>query len=49
MPISYIEKVRDPNNEWGKIGKKSLNKLSEYENKWGLIKEFMKNPNKVNK
>jgi hypothetical protein len=48
MPIQYVRDVSDPNNIWGKIVKKRLKDLDEYKNKWNLIKDFLKNPTKVN-
>ncbi len=41
MPVSYVEKVRDPNNEWGKIVKKNLIELDQYKDRWNLISDFM--------
>ena len=41
MPISYVEKVRDPENTWGKILKKNLTELDRYKDKWVLINDFM--------
>ena len=41
FPISYINKVRDPNNEWGKIAKNRFIGLEKYQNQWGLIQEFL--------
>ena len=44
FPISYIKKVRDPDNEWGKIVRNRLVDLENYKNQWGLIQSFLKNP-----
>ena len=46
LPISYIHKVRDPNNEWGKIVKNRLVDLDKYQNQWGLIQGFLEEPRK---
>lgn len=46
FPISYIKKVRDPNNEWGKIVKnRFVVDLGKYQNQWLLIKKFLENIN----
>ncbi|VBB44953.1 conserved hypothetical protein [uncultured Desulfatiglans sp.] len=41
LPISYVMKVRDPNNEWGKIVKNRLVELDKYRDQWGLIQDFL--------
>jgi len=41
LPISYVMKVRDPNNEWGKIVKSRLVELNKYRDQWGLIQDFL--------
>lgn len=41
FPISYIKKVRDPNNEWSKIVKNRLVNLDKYKNQWRLIQDFL--------
>ncbi len=45
FPISYIKKVRDPDNEWGKIVKNRLVDLDKYQNQWGLIQDFLEGAN----
>jgi hypothetical protein len=47
MPISYILKVWDPNNKWGKINHSRLVDLGKYKDNWSAIKEFMQNLNKA--
>jgi len=46
MPVSYVLKVRDPDNEWGKIVKSRLIEIDKYEDRWDLISDFLikKNP-----
>jgi hypothetical protein len=46
FPISYIHKVRDPDNKWGKIAKNRLFDLHEYQDQWGMIHEFLETPGK---
>ena len=41
FPITYIHKVRDPDNEWGKIVKSRLVDYNKYQNQWGLIQDFL--------
>lgn len=41
FPISYIKKVRDPKNEWGKIVKNRLIDLEQYRDRWDLIRDFL--------
>lgn len=42
MPISYVKKVRDPQNAWGKITRSRLTKIQDYQNRWELIEQFLK-------
>ncbi len=44
LPISYINKVRDPDNKWGKIVKSRLVDLDKYQNQWSLIQKFLEKP-----
>jgi hypothetical protein len=46
LPVSYVLKVRDPDNEWGKIVKNRLVDLDKYKDQWGLIQEFLEKPRK---
>lgn len=41
LPVSYVLKVRDPDNEWGKIIKNRLVDLDKYKDQWGLIQDFL--------
>ena len=41
MPLSYIKKVRNPENEWGKIAKSRLNEIDVFKDRWDLISEFL--------
>ncbi len=41
MPSSYVQEVRDPENKWGKIIKRRLVGLDQYQDRWDLIKEFL--------
>ncbi len=41
LPIDYIHKVRDPDNQWGKIVKSRLVGLDQYKDQWGLIQKFL--------
>jgi hypothetical protein len=41
MPVSYVLKVRDPNNNWGKIVRKRLKDIEQYKDRWDLISEFL--------
>ena len=41
FPISYIEKVRDPNNKWGKIVRNRILGLEKYQDRWDLIQKFL--------
>lgn len=41
MPISYVRRVRDPKNSWGKIVKSRLTDIGQYKDKWSLINEFL--------
>lgn len=43
MPVSYINEVKDPDNNWGKIIKKRLIGIEQYQDRWDFIKEFLKN------
>lgn len=47
FPISYILRVRDPKNDWGKIAKSRLVGMESYKNNWGLIKSFINGENKL--
>lgn len=41
LPISYVKKVRDPKNAWGKIARNHLKDIEQYQNRWEPIKEFL--------
>jgi len=41
MPVSYALKVRDPNNDWGKIVKSRLLGIKQYEDRWDFIGTFL--------
>lgn len=41
LPISYVKKVRDPKNAWGKIVRSRLKGIEEYQNQWELVKGFL--------
>lgn len=41
MPTLYVQKIRDPENNWGKIVKSRLVGLDQYQDRWDLIKEFL--------
>ncbi len=41
MPVSYVENVRDPNNNWGKIVKSRLSEIEQFRNRWDLITEHL--------
>lgn len=41
LPISYVKKVRDPENAWGKIVRNRLKGIEQYQNRWEKIKEFL--------
>tara|TARA_R110002072_G_C7773308_1_gene519355 strand:+ start:353 stop:805 length:453 start_codon:yes stop_codon:yes gene_type:complete len=41
MPVEYVLKVRDPDNNWGKIVKSRLKDISHYQDRWDLIGEFL--------
>jgi hypothetical protein len=43
FPISYIKKIRDPNNEWGKIVRNRLVDFEKYKDQWGLVQSFLEN------
>jgi hypothetical protein len=43
MPISYILKVRDPNNNWGKITRNCLEEIASYKDSWNTIRDFLQN------
>jgi len=45
FPMSYIKKVRDPKNKWGKIVKNRLIVMENYKNQWNLIDKFLKKKN----
>lgn len=44
LPISYVRKVRDPENNWGKIVRGRLSEIDEYKDKWGSISAFLEAP-----
>ena len=44
MPVSYVKKVRDPDNNWGKIVRKRLVGLEKYKDRWDLISNFISKP-----
>ena len=41
LPISYVKKVRDPKNAWGKIVRNRLTDIEQFKDKWNLISEFL--------
>lgn len=41
FPINYIKKVRDPNNNWGKIAKSRLIEIEKYKERWDLIEKYL--------
>ena len=41
LPVSWVKKVRDPENGWGKIVKNRLIGIEEYRNRWELIAKFL--------
>ena len=41
LPISYVEQVRDPNNNWGKIVKSRLVDIEKFKDQWSLIANFL--------
>jgi len=41
LPVSYVKKVRDPNNAWGKIVKSRLVGIEKYRDRWDLIADFL--------
>jgi len=43
LPISYVKKIRDIENEWGKIVRNRLVNLESYRNRWELINNFLEN------
>jgi hypothetical protein len=47
MSIDYINQVRDPNNDWGKINKNRLVDLEKHKDNWSIIKNCLQNINKV--
>jgi len=44
LPISYIEQMKDPNNEWGKIVRNRLVDIEKYKDQWSLIASFLESP-----
>jgi len=42
LPIAYVKRVRDPRNEWGKIVRNRLKGIERYQNRWELIRDFLK-------
>ena len=44
LPISYVEQVRDLNNEWGKIVKSRLVDIEKFKDQWVLIRTFLESP-----
>ena len=47
MPISYVNKVRDPKNAWGKIVRNRLVGIEEFRNGWATIRDFLSGPSKT--
>lgn len=43
LPISYVKKIRDPDNEWGKVVKNRVVDLDKCKDQWGLIQDFLAN------
>ena len=37
LPVSYVKKVRDPNNKWGEIVKNRLLDIEKYRDSWELM------------
>ena len=44
MPISYVTKVCDPNNNWGKIVRNRLADIEQYQERWDTIAKFLEDP-----
>lgn len=44
MPISYVDKVRDPNNAWGKIVRNRLVDIEQFRDLWDQIAQFLDEP-----
>lgn len=42
FPISYVERIKDADNAWGKITKRRMINYSDYLGRWDLIKKFLK-------
>jgi len=42
LPISYIKRVRDPKNAWGKINRNRLEKIEQFKDKWSEISDFLR-------
>jgi hypothetical protein len=45
LPISYVKKVRDPKNLWGKITRNRLKGIEKFQNEWEQIKAFLNSSN----
>ena len=45
MPISYVQRVCDHNNAWGKINRNRLVDIDQFRDCWGLIAEFLDRSN----
>ncbi|MCR4299148.1 MAG: hypothetical protein NUV75_10450 [Gallionella sp.] len=44
MPISYVAKVRDSNNAWGKIVRNRLVDIEQFRDRWEQIAQFLGEP-----
>ena len=42
LPVSYVKRVRDPKNKWGKITKNRLKGIEKYKDRWDLITTDLK-------
>jgi len=42
LPVLWVWEVHDPNNKWGKIGKKRLVGIEDYKDRWDLISTHLK-------
>ena len=42
LPISYVRRVRDPDNAWGKINRSRLVGIERYKDRWDLIANYLR-------
>lgn len=47
LPISWVKRVHDPENAWGKINKKRLAGIEEFKDRWDLISAHLRNASKL--